>query len=383
VVAGRRRDGGSARAGALGRVAVLLLAASVLAVACGDDDDDEGAAATASTETTAATDQAGTAADADAGSDGTAVATTSGDDVDTAAFPVTIEHRYGSTEITEEPERVVSVGFADQDPILALGVVPVGIRDWYGDQPFAVWPWAQDELGDGEPEVLSTELNFEAIAALQPDLIVGISSGMTESEYETLSAIAPTIAQSDEYIEYGEPWQAATLTIGEALGRADEARALVDETEALFTEAREDHPEFAGATAVVGYYYGNGTVGGYGPQDSRSRMLVDLGFEIPAAIVEQAGDQFYADFSAEEMGLLDADVLVWIVADFTTGEAIRADPIRQQLRAFVEGREVFLDTVELGGAASFSSVLSFPYLFETFIPQLAAAVDGDPATEVP
>ena len=74
----------------------------------------------------------------------------------------------------------MSVGFTDQDTLLALGVVPVGIRDWYGDQPDAVWPWATDELGDAEPTVISSaELDFEAVAALEPDLIVGLSSGMT------------------------------------------------------------------------------------------------------------------------------------------------------------------------------------------------------------
>ena len=46
----------------------------------------------------------------------------------------------------------MSVGFTDQDFILALGVTPVGIRDWYGDQPFGTWPWAQDELGSAEPD---------------------------------------------------------------------------------------------------------------------------------------------------------------------------------------------------------------------------------------
>ena len=64
------------------------------------------------------------------------------------AFPVTIEHKFGSTTIESQPERVVSVGFAEHEGLLALGVEPVGVRDWYGDQPYATWPWAQDELGD-------------------------------------------------------------------------------------------------------------------------------------------------------------------------------------------------------------------------------------------
>src|SRR5688500_17670537 len=67
-------------------------------------------------------------------------------------FPVTVEHKFGETLVEEEPARVVSVGYTEHDVLLQLGVVPVGVTDWYGDQPFATWPWAQDLLGDAEPE---------------------------------------------------------------------------------------------------------------------------------------------------------------------------------------------------------------------------------------
>ena len=64
----------------------------------------------------------------------------------------------------------------------------------------------------------STELNFEQIAALDPDLIVGVSSGMTDADYDTLSQIAPTLAQPGDYIDYGMPWDVATELIGAATG---------------------------------------------------------------------------------------------------------------------------------------------------------------------
>ena len=35
---------------------------------------------------------------------------------------------------------------------------------------------------------------------------------------------------------------------------------------------------------------------------------------------------------------------------------------------------------EQGAAAGFSSPLSLPYLLDSFVPQIEAAVDGDPAT---
>ena len=47
-------------------------------------------------------------------------------DVDAGAFPVTIEHAYGETTIEQEPKRIATLGWSDQDVVLSLGVVPVG-----------------------------------------------------------------------------------------------------------------------------------------------------------------------------------------------------------------------------------------------------------------
>ncbi len=338
------------------RLSLLLVALGlVVASACGGGGDDDG-------------------------SDGASAAAGTGS---SGAFPVTIEHAYGETTIEAEPERVVTVGFIDQDPLLALGVVPVGIRDWYGDQPLAVWPWAQDLLGGEEPEVLSAdEINMEAVAALAPDLIVGVSSGMTEEEYDTLSQIAPTLAQSGDYVDFGMPWQDGTRMIGQAVGRLDEAEAMIADVEAQLTAARSGNPGFEGAEATVSYVLDEANIGAYGPEDTRSRLLTDLGMVIPSEIVELAGDQFYSQFSKEQIGLIDRDLIVWITADPSIEERIRQDPLHGQLRAAAEGREVFLTQME-GGAASFSSVVSLPYLLDTLVPRMAAAVDGDPATAVP
>ncbi|HEY7069343.1 MAG TPA: iron-siderophore ABC transporter substrate-binding protein [Acidimicrobiales bacterium] len=330
------------------RLLSLLLVALVGASACGGSGDDDTGEATPSAE----------------------------------GFPVTIEHKYGTTEIPAPPERVVSVGFNDQDTILALGTVPVGIRDWYGDQPDATWPWAHDLLDGAEPEVLpADELNVEAVAALDPDLIVGVSSGMTAEEYETLSAIAPTLAQSGDFIDYGMPWQDQTLMIGEALGRADEAEAMIAEVEDRYATIRADVPDLAGAEATVSYVMDESQIGAYGPEDARSRLLTDLGMVIPPEIADLAGDQFYSQFSREQIGLLDRDVLIWITSEPGIVEQIQADPLRQQLDAVAQGREIFLTDME-SGAASFSSVLSLPYLLDTLVPKLAAAADGDPSTPV-
>lgn len=329
-----------------------------------------------------------------AGDPPTTPATTTGEDAatattpgptDTAAFPVAIEHVHGTTEIRERPQRVVSIGFVDHDPLLALGVSPVAVRDWFGEQPYATWPWARDELGDAEPVVLpSGELDLEQIASLEPDLIVGIGHGTTEQEYDRLSQIAPTLARPAEHIDYGVPWQDHTRMLGRAVGESALAEDLIADVEGQFAAVRDEHPEFSEATAVMGLV-GNaaGEYSAYGPQDVRGRFLTSLGFEIPPQIVEAAGDTFYASLSRERLHLFDADVLLWGVAGQEQVDMLATDELYQALPVAQEGRDVFVEYVPLGGALSFSTVLSLPIALEEIVPRLVAALDGDPATRVP
>lgn len=286
-----------------------------------------------------------------------------------------IRHRYGNTEIPATAERVVTVGYTGHDAVLALGVTPVAVREWFGERPYATWAWAQDELGDAEPEVLSSEeLNFEWIAALEPDLILGVTSGMTRDEYDTLSEIAPTVGQSGEYVDYGVPWQEATRTTGRALGRERRAEEEVSEVESRFQETRAKHQEFENATGVVALYGENGSFSAYGPEDTRGRFMSALGFEPPDEISELAGDQFYAEISTERLDLLDADVLVVIVPDGGR-EALEQDELYRQLAVVREDRAIVLETSDaLAGALSFGTVLSLPYLLGEMVPRLSRSL---------
>ncbi|HEX7094319.1 MAG TPA: hypothetical protein VF183_00450 [Acidimicrobiales bacterium] len=60
-----------------------------------------------------------------------------------------------------------------------------------------------------------------------------------ESDYEKLSQIAPTVAQSGDYEDGGELWQQQVLDTLKALGREAQARAIVDEVEGAFAAARQ------------------------------------------------------------------------------------------------------------------------------------------------
>jgi iron complex transport system substrate-binding protein len=301
-----------------------------------------------------------------------------------SAYPVTIEHKYGSTTISEFPERIVLVGLTEQDALLALGVVPVATREWYGERPGAIFEWAQDLLGDAEvPVVLpSVELNFEQIAGLNPDLIVGLYAGITQEEYDTLSKIAPVVAQPAEYVDYGIPWQEVTRTIGLIVGKSAEAEELIADVDAKFAEARAAHPEFEGASGVVASTWGYpDNYYAYHSQDPRNRLLTSLGFVIPAEVDELAEDTYGATISRERLDIVDVDALVWIAFSEEEVETNRKDPLYSKLNAAIEGRDIFLtETNALYDAMNFNTVLSLPFVLDGLVPQLAAAVDGDPET---
>ncbi len=302
------------------------------------------------------------------------------------AQSVTIEHKYGSTTVPETVERVVTVGLVEQDALLALGVVPVGTTEWYGEQPGALWPWARAELealGGELPTVVGgpSGVDFETVLNLKPDLILALYSGITQEEYAQLSAIAPTVAQPTGYVDYGVPWGELTRAVGQAVGRADAAEAVVAEVEAQFAGVRAAHPGFIGATAAVAAPFEGVYV--YGPEDARGRLLADLGFALPEGLGAVTEGSFGGNLSTERLDLLDVDVLVWL--NVAEGEGPLTNPLYQSLRVSQEGREVFLDsfTDPLGAATSFVTPLSLPFLLDGLVPRLASAIDGDPATEVP
>ena len=286
-------------------------------------------------------------------------------------FPVSIEHKFGTTTVDQAPKRVVTVGFNDQDFALALGFTPVGVRQFQGGIDITKRPWAQDELAGAKPEIIGAEdLEFEKIAALRPDLILAVYSGLNKRDYGTLSKIAPTVAQSDEYPDYGVPWQEQAEVSSRALGRAKQGAQVVDSVEAEFATAREEHPEFDGSTFALASASA-GTVYVFGPQDLRSRFFASLGFKSPPEIEELAGDSFFGQLSEEQLRLLDQDVLVV----YGSEKDFEGFPLFQRLEAVREGRVIYMDVDgDFANALGFSSPLSIPFALDEAVPQLTAAV---------
>jgi iron complex transport system substrate-binding protein len=291
------------------------------------------------------------------------------------AFPVTVPHKFGQTVVPEPPERVVVVGLTEQDTLLQLGVVPVAVTEWYGDKPFATWPWAEELLGDAEPEVLDASDGFELerIAALQPDLIVGTNAGLTQRDYDLLSQIAPTIASVEGSTRYFSSWQDQTLQIARGLGREADGKALVDRVERAYAEVAAAHPEWQGMTATFsqgGPYDGQLYV--Y-PAGLSTDFLTELGFTMTTGLegyAPEVGAQ--AEISAENVGLIDADVVVFATESAEMFDELQAFGTVSTLAAVSENRAVYTDET-LAGAIYFDTPLSLSYVLDRLTPMLDLA----------
>ena len=253
-----------------------------------------------------------------------------------SVFPVTITHALGETVIESAPERVVTIGWGNLDIPLALGTAPVGVsKATYGaTDENGLFYWTNEAfaaLGVESPNVFDDTdgLDFEAIYNAEPDLILAVYSGISEEEYAQLSEIAPTVAYTKE--AWATTWQDLTIDNGRALGKEDEAKALVDEITSLIAEKTADHPEIQGLTAAYCYFDTSnlGSFYVYMPKDPRASNLDD-------------GSFFFMTVSSENIDVLnDLDLIVtWGEAD--TLDALQADPLISQVPAVARGSVVFL-----------------------------------------
>jgi iron complex transport system substrate-binding protein len=284
--------------------------------------------------------------------------------------PVTISHVFGETTIPEPPKRVVSAGFTGQDNLLALGVVPIAVTNWFGDQPFAVWPWARDRLGNAKPVVLNLDngIQVHQIAGLKPDLIVATDAGVDEDTYQKLSAIAPTIPQSDGYAFF-EPWREQATAIGRAVFQPDQMKSLINGVDQGFAGVADKYPQFKNRTVLLlqGKLHQDDVVAtiGWGTE-----FLTRMGLAVADSINPFAVDQLRAFIPRDKINpvLGAADLLIWTTESEGDQAGLLANPDVAALRA----RSVFT-TTEQAGAIAFASPLSYP-LVASQLPALIANI---------
>jgi iron complex transport system substrate-binding protein len=288
------------------------------------------------------------------------------------AGSVTVSHLFGETVITQPPKRVVSAGYTEQDDLLAVGVVPIAVTNWWGDQPFAVWPWAQPKLGGAQPVVLNLDngIAIDQIAGLKPDLIVAINAGVDADTYQKLSAIAPTVPQSDGDAFF-EPWKDQATAVGQAVFQADQMKSLIDAVDKQFAAVAQKNPQWQGKKALLmqgALWQGTvvATLAGW-----RTDFLNQMGLVIADSVKPFGADHRAVIPRDHIKAVLDsADVVIWTTESPDDQKALLADPDVAASQATAQNRHIFTSK-EQAAAIAFSSPLSYPLVADQLPPLIS------------
>jgi len=297
-------------------------------------------------------------------------------------FPVTVKHAFGETTITQQPQRVASVGWANHEVPLALGIVPVGLAraSWGDDDGDGLLPWVTAKLNElgGETPVIFDEgdgIDFEAVASTNPDIILAAYSGISQSDYETLSRIAAVIAYPEA--AWTTTWREMIRQNAAGLGMVEQGDAMVADIEQRIATATANYPQLKGKTGMFVTHLNVrdlSTIGFYAAADQRVQFLTDLGMATPQAVQEasEAG-KCSGRVSAERIDLFnDVDVVV-TYGDEARLKELTENPLIAKFPAIARGSVILLANDPMGTAAN-PTPLSIDYVLDDYLSRLADAV---------
>ncbi|SJM52497.1 possible ABC Fe(3+) transporter, periplasmic binding protein [Actinomycetales bacterium JB111] len=351
------------------RLPALVAAALILPLAaCGGSDDDASPSdgrSTSGEET--GTDETGTG---EAGSDDAGGTASDGASDDTSGgtsaedyYPHTVRSLYGDVTIEQEPERIVALWSPIGDDLHALGAMPVAVAGDPATYDEAM-PWIPDELREiTDPALVTPDgINVEAVAALEPDLIiVAPYQVQDEAVFDQLSVVAPTISVDTEGLN--PDWDERLLLSAEAVNETGPAQELIAETEADFAEVGAQVPGIEDMTYnwvlfnQGQYGFGNGSV-------------LEL-FGLSPADSQDNSNSADAGLSPEQTSLLDADLLaVWPVEE-DGRETLEADPLFQNLPS-VQADTVHFASLAMADALNVPDPYALPWFLEEITPTILA-----------
>lgn len=271
---------------------------------------------------------------------GTAAASTADD----GPFAV-VATAYGDVEIPSKPERIVVLSLDYLEAVLALGVEPVA------SPTYPMGAWVTDILPADSPvfslPIGELEINIEAIANLEPDVIFGSVYAINEEAFDTLSAIAPTVALGDSAEgTVAGAWENITTQVGTALGLDDEATAVIEGVHAQIADFATAHPDTAGKAIVLVGVPGDGTIVVTLPgAHSGLKMLAAAGFDT-IALSSTEGDVYgggRVQLSFEQIGQLDeADVVLLGAFNAEALAGLQDNALYQNLDVVQQGRTIEL-----------------------------------------
>ncbi|MBO9130864.1 iron-siderophore ABC transporter substrate-binding protein [Bacillus sp. 165] len=240
----------------------------------------------------------------------------------------TIQHAMGTTEVKDTPKKVVILTNEGTEALLAMGVTPVGaVKSWTGN------PWydhIQDEMTDVKVVGTESEVNLEAIAALQPDLIIG-NKMRQEKVYEQLTAIAPTVFAETLRGDWKENFTFYAKALNMEDKGAEVMKQYEDRIASLKTELGDKLNQ---KVSMVRFMPGDVRI--YHKDTFSGVILEELGFQRPDS--QNVDDFAEKGVTKERVPAMEGDILFYFTYDVGDGEGTKVeqewinDPLFQNLQ---------------------------------------------------
>ena len=306
--------------------AVLLLPLA----ACGDDESTTPttALATAPSDTTPASTEVEVTEPTDA-------ADTTTPEAAEPAGPRVVVHAMGETEVPAVVERLVVLDSSFLDAAVALDVIPVGATAGLtaGELPAYLEQFVDGGLETIGDAGLTNNPNLDAIAAMQPDLIL-CAKVRHEALYDLLSQIAPTVCSESS----GTNWTEQVLLTAEALGQEAAAEQLIADFETRAAEVGEAIGAAGQTARIVRFLPGETRV--YGEPTFSGSVLTAVGYDVTGDSALQWHPEYgMALVSPEQFELLEADVIFATTLDGEGSARGDFEAVWSALPAVAEGRQ--------------------------------------------
>lgn len=280
-------------------------------------------------------------------------------------YPHTVSTRFGDVNIPSEPERIVALSLSSAEELVALGITPIAVAST-PESLEKTTPWIADRLkGLTDPDLAPERKAVpEAIAGLEPDLIVGKSYNFPDQDdFNQVNDIAPTVLPDSE--ENNVDWDERLRSTAAAVDEIDGAETLIRAVTEEFRTAGSAVPDIGDKTynwvAFTGekFTFGNGAsfeLFGISPAES------------------QQGTRTGVALSRENTRKLDADLLIVFARSDDAKAALGADPAFQNLPAVKSGAVAYLDTAG-ATAVNEPGPLSLRWILSELTPTLDKLAD--------
>lgn len=249
---------------------------------------------------------------------------------------MTVTHELGETVVEKNPKKVVVFDYGALETLDVLGVEIAGV-------PQASLPPHLEKYADEKYENIGTlkEPDFEAIAGIDPDLIV--ISGRQLEAYEELSKIGSTIYVAVDSANYMESFIANVKLLGEIFDKAVQAEKELDNIDQVIDNIKAVTPE--GEKALVILTTG-GKVSAYG-SGSRFGILHDV-FGVQPADENIEASTHGMSVSFEYIMEQDPDYLFVVDRDAVVGgdqsaKEVIENELVKNTKAYQNGNIVYLD----------------------------------------